>query len=116
MNALERTDTDAITESLMKVLNTQREDYLNEGHVSAEVRIDRLRRGMTSVHRFQDKLVDALNTDFSCRPRELSMMTDVAGCIGPFESAIKQVRGCMRPGKRKSMVPLGLFGGRSRIE
>jgi hypothetical protein len=37
MNALERTDTDtdAITTSLMKVLNTQREDYLNEGHVSA---------------------------------------------------------------------------------
>ena len=118
MNALERTntDTDAIIKSLMRVLNAQREDYLNEGRVSAEVRIDRLRRGMTSVHRFQDKLVDALNTDFSCRPRELSMMTDVAGSIGPFKSAIKQVRGWMRPEKRKSMFPLGLFGGRSRIE
>ena len=118
MNSLERTntDTDAITESLMAVLNKQREDYLKEGHVSADVRIDRLRRGMSSVHRFQDKLVDALNADFSCRPRELSMMTDVAGSIGPFKSAIKQVRGWMRPEKRKTMFPLGLFGGRSRIE
>ncbi len=118
MNAPHNTNTasDRITESLIKALNLQREDYLNEGHVSVDVRIDRLRRGMTSIHKFQDKLVEALNTDFSCRPRELSMMTDVSGSIGPFKSAIKQVRGWMRPEKRKTMFPLGLLGGRSRIE
>ena len=104
MNATERANiaADPITESLMTVLSLQRDAYLSEGHVSAEVRIDRLRRGMTSIHRFQEKLVDALNTDFSCRPREISMMTDVAGSIGPFKSAIKQVRGWMRPEKRKT--------------
>jgi len=70
MNAPHNTNTasDQITESLIKALNLQREDYLNEGHVSVDVRIDRLRRGMTSIHKFQDKLVEALNTDFSCCP------------------------------------------------
>jgi coniferyl-aldehyde dehydrogenase len=118
MNAPETVTTghDPITEAMMKVLEAQREDYLNEGHVSAEVRIDRMRRGMNSVAKYQDKLVEALNTDFTCRPRQLSMLTDVSASIGPFKSAIKQVRTWMKPEKRKTMFPLGLLGGRSRIE
>ncbi len=109
-------DNDPITEAMMKVLLAQREDYIAEGHVSAETRIDRMRRGMNSVSKFQDHLVDALNKDFSCRPRELSMLTDVAAAIQPFKSASKQVRKWMKPEKRKSTFPMGLLGGRSRIE
>ncbi len=118
MNAPERmTDAhDPITESMMKALEAQREDYLNEGHVSAEVRIDRMRRGMEAVHKHQDRIVEALNTDFSCRPREVSMLTDVSASIMPFKSAIKHVRSWMKPQKRKTMFPLNLLGGRSRIE
>ena len=109
-------DNDPITQNLMAALRAQREDYLAEGSPSAEVRIDRMRRGMESVSKFESKLVEALNADFSCRPRELSMLTDVAASIQPMKSAIKQVRKWMKPEKRKSQFPLGLLGGRSRIE
>ena len=104
------------SEAMTKVLEAQREDYLNEGHVSAKVRIDRMRRGMNAIHKHQDLLIDALNTDFTCRPRELSLLTDIATSILPFKSAIKNVRKWMKPEKRKSLFPLGLLGGRSRIE
>ncbi|MEP5763610.1 MAG: coniferyl aldehyde dehydrogenase [Halieaceae bacterium] len=109
-------DNDPITESMMKALEAQRTDYLAEGFVSAEVRIDRMRRGMNTVSKYQDKMVEALNTDFSCRPRQMSMMTDIAASIMPFKSGIKDVKGWMKPEKRKTMFPLNLLGGRSRIE
>ena len=105
-----------LSDAMSKVLEAQREDYLNEGHVSAKVRMDRMRRGMNAIHKHQDLLVDALNTDFTCRPRELSLLTDIATSILPFKNAIKNVRQWMKPEKRKSLFPLGLLGGRSRIE
>ncbi len=118
MNAPETltTGNDTITESLTKVLDAQRADYLAEGHVSAETRIDRIKRGLASIAKYQDQLVDALNTDFTCRPRELSMLTDIAGSIMPMKSAAKHVRKWMKPEKRKTMFPLNLLGGRSRVE
>ena len=118
MNTSDITSTgfNPASEAMTKVLEAQREDYLNEGHVSAEVRIDRMKRGMNSIHKHQDLLIEALNTDFTCRPRELSLLTDIATSILPFKSAIKNVRQWMKPEKRKSMFPLGLLGGRSRIE
>jgi coniferyl-aldehyde dehydrogenase len=118
MNAPETLSTgnDPITESLTKVLDAQRADYLAEGHVSAETRIDRINRGIASLAKYQDQLVDALNTDFSCRPRQLSMLTDIAGSISPMKSAAKHLRKWMKPEKRKTMFPLNLFGGRSRVE
>ncbi len=109
-------DQDSIAQAMRDALEAQRADYLAEGHVSAETRIDRMQRGMVSVHKHQDRIVEALNTDFSCRPRELSLMTDVSASIMPFKSCIKQVRKWMKPEKRKTMFPLGLFGGRSWIE
>jgi coniferyl-aldehyde dehydrogenase len=105
-----------LSDAMSKVLEAQREDYLNEGHVSAKVRIDRMRRGMNAIHKHQDLLIDALNTDFTCRPRELTLLTDISTSILPFKSAIKNVRKWMKPEKRKSLFPLGLLGGRSRIE
>jgi coniferyl-aldehyde dehydrogenase len=118
MNAPETLSTgnDPISESLTKVLDAQRADYLAEGHVSAETRIDRINRGIASLAKYQDQLVDALNTDFSCRPRQLSMLTDIAGSISPMKSAAKHLRKWMKPEKRKTMFPLNLFGGRSRVE
>ena len=114
MNTSETTIVNS--EAMIKTLEAQREDFLNEGFVSAEVRIDRMKRGMNSIHKHQEQLIDALNTDFTCRPRELSLLTDIATSILPFKSAIKNVRKWMKPEKRKSMFPLGLLGGRSRIE
>jgi coniferyl-aldehyde dehydrogenase len=107
---------DPITESMQKVLDAQRQDYLAEGHVSAETRIDRLQRGIAAIAKNQDRLVEAMNADFSCRPRELSMLTDIAGSITPLKSAAKQLRKWMKPEKRKSLFPMNLLGGRSRIE
>ena len=93
MNAPEQVPVQDDVESQMQAaLASQREDYLQEGIVSAETRIDRLDRGIDGLIRYQDKLVQALNADFACRPREISLLTDVGAGIAPMKHARKHLR------------------------
>ncbi|PLW83567.1 coniferyl aldehyde dehydrogenase [Kineobactrum sediminis] len=112
MNAAEPTAEGA----MLAVLEAQRQDYLREGAVSAETRIDRIDRGIDVVLKYQDRLVDALNTDFSCRAREVSLLTDVAASVTPLKHARKHLQKWMKPERRSTMFPLNLLGGRSHIE
>jgi coniferyl-aldehyde dehydrogenase len=105
-----------IEEKMIAVLEAQRADYLKEGAVSAETRIDRLERGIDGLIKYQDKFVEAMNVDFSCRPRQVTMLTDVAASITGMKHAIKHLRKWMKGEKRPSMFPINLLGGRSRIE
>tara|TARA_R110000823_G_scaffold119998_20_gene244577 strand:+ start:13658 stop:15118 length:1461 start_codon:yes stop_codon:yes gene_type:complete len=117
MNAPEQVTTQGDIEQLMRdTLAKQREEYLREGLVSAETRIDRLQRAVDVLVKYQDQAVEALNADFSGRPREITLLTDVGAGIAPLKHAIKHVRKWMKPEKRATMFPLNLFGGRSRIE
>ncbi len=117
MNAPEQLPAQGDIEEQMKAtLQAQREAYMQEGVVTAETRIDRLQRAVDALVKYQDKAVEALNADFSCRPREITLLTDVGAGIAPLKHAIKHVRKWMKPEKRPTMFPLGLLGGRSRIE
>lgn len=117
MNAPEQVPMLDDAEALMKtVLQSQREDYLKEGVVSAQTRIDRLDRGIDVLVRYQDKLVQALNADFACRPREVSLLTDIGAGIAPMKHARKHLHKWMKTDKRPTMFPLNLFGGRSTVE
>lgn len=117
MNAPTTGVVSADAETLMQsVLENQRADHIAAGAVSAATRKDRLSRGIDVVLKYQDKVVDALNTDFSCRPREVTMLTDVAASVGPMKHAMKHVDKWMRREKRSTMFPLNLLGGRSTIE
>jgi coniferyl-aldehyde dehydrogenase len=117
MNAPQTAASAADAEMLMQsVLEAQRNDYIAEGGVSAAVRKDRLSRGVDVILKYQDKLIDALNTDFSCRPREVTLLTDVAASVTPMKHSIKHLEKWMRREKRSTMFPLNLLGGRSTIE
>jgi coniferyl-aldehyde dehydrogenase len=117
MNAPEQSPVQGDIETQMNtVLETQRADYLKEGVVSAETRIDRLERGIDVLIKYHDKVVEAVNADFTCRPREVSLLTDVGASITAMKHSKKHVRKWMKAEKRPTMFPLNLFGGRSRIE
>ncbi|MEH6590369.1 MAG: coniferyl aldehyde dehydrogenase [Halioglobus sp.] len=117
MNAPQQAPSrDEVADQMKAVLAAQREDYLKEGAVTAETRIDRIDRGIDITLKYQDKLVEALNADFSCRPREISLLTDVAASVVPLKHAKAHLRKWMKPEKRPTMFPINLLGGRSRIE
>ncbi|MAT92599.1 MAG: coniferyl aldehyde dehydrogenase [Halioglobus sp.] len=116
MNAPEQVTQGDIEQQMKATLQMQREDYMREGVVSAETRIDRMQRAVDVLVKYNDKAVEALNTDFSCRPREITLLTDVGAGIAPLKHAIKHVRKWMKPEKRPTMFPFNLLGGRSRVE
>ena len=117
MNAPQQIGIEGDVETRMQeALQAQRESYLKEGAVSAETRIDRIDRAIDVLVRYGEKVSDALNSDFTCRPREVNMLTDVVGSIGAMKHAKKHLRKWMKPEKRPTVFPLNLLGGRSRIE
>lgn len=117
MNAPEINPAESDIETVMEgVLAAQRADFLQEGAVSVETRIDRLDRGIDALVRYADQLSEAVNSDFSCRPREITLLTDVGASITPMKHARKHLRKWMKGQKRPTVFPLNLLGGRSRIE
>jgi len=101
---------------MQALLETQRADFLGEGVVTAATRIDRLDRGIDALVRYADKLAEAVHTDFGCRPRQITLITDVGASIAAMKHARKHLRKWMKGEKRPTVFPLNLLGGRSRIE
>ncbi len=101
---------------MQNALHAQREAYLNEGDVTAETRIDRIDRCIDAILKYTEPLQEALNKDFTCRPRQVSLLSDVAGSISAMKHARKHLRSWMKDQKRPSLFPLGLLGARSRIK
>ncbi|MFT5012514.1 MAG: coniferyl-aldehyde dehydrogenase [Patiriisocius sp.] len=104
-----------IKTNMQAILDRQKQDYLREGAVSAETRIDRLDRSINLLKKYGSELCDAMAADFGHRSIQQSKLTDIDGSIGPLEHAKKNVVKWMRPEKRKSMFPLGLLGSKSRV-
>ena len=109
-------DLTNIESAMLSILEAQRADFLKEGPVSAATRIDRLDRGIDALVRYADKLAEALSSDFTCRPREVTLLTDVGASVAPMKHAKKHLHKWMKPEKRPTIFPLNLMGGRSRIE
>jgi coniferyl-aldehyde dehydrogenase len=105
-----------IKANMLSILNRQKQDYIKEGVVSAETRIDRLNRSINLLKKYGPELCDAMAADFGHRSLQQSKLTDIDGSIAPLENAKKHIRRWMRPEKRKTMFPLNLLGSSSRVE
>ncbi|MFT4799770.1 MAG: coniferyl-aldehyde dehydrogenase [Candidatus Azotimanducaceae bacterium] len=105
-----------IKANMLAILDRQKQDYLREGVVSAETRIDRLDRSINLLKKYGPELCDAMAADFGHRSLQQSKLTDIDGSIGPLENAKKNVRRWMKPQKRKTMFPLNILGSNSRVE
>ena len=116
MNSIQPDIQNDISARMMATLSAQRENFLREGEVSAESRIDRIDRCIDLLVRYSNQICDAINSDFSGRPRQITLMSDVGSSITSLKHAKKHLRQWMKPEKRPSNFPLGLLGARSRIE
>ena len=98
------------------VLEAQRAAFMAEMPVTPAVRTDRLRRARAMLAEQAGRFCDALSEDFGHRSRDQSMLTDIAGSIGPIDHALKHVARWMRREKRSVEFPLGLLGARAWVE
>ena len=105
-------------EARMKaVLEAQRQAHLKDGPPSAAKRIEWIDRAIAIVIGHKDQIAEALREDFGHRSVESTMLTDIAGSIGPLKHAKAHLKKWMQREKR-AVTPaiLGLFGARAYIE
>jgi coniferyl-aldehyde dehydrogenase len=103
---------DAMQSQLRRLRQAQRAG----GIPDAATRKDRLQRCIDLLVDHQDDLVNALDEDFGGRSPYLSKLSEVLMPINHLKHAIKHVEKWMKPEKRPAMFPMGLLGGRARIE
>ncbi|WP_414713886.1 coniferyl aldehyde dehydrogenase [Sphingomonas sp.] len=98
------------------LLTAQRAAFTAEMPVSLASRRDRLKRAAAMVRDNAARFCDALSEDFGHRSRDQSMLTDIAGSIGPIDHALKHLDGWAKRERRKVQFPLGLLGARAWVE
>ena len=86
------------------------------GFPNATVRKERLQRCINLLVENQDDLVNALDQDYGGRSPYLSKMSEILMPISHLKHAIKHVDKWMKPEKRAAQFPMGLLGGRARLE
>ncbi len=101
---------------MKKLLERQREAFLNEGFVTAETRIDRLQRTYDMVRENQNDIIEILNRDYGNHSKHQTQMSEVLAVMSNMEHAIKNVKKWMKPEKRKVAFPLNLMGSKARVE
>ena len=103
-------------DSLTARLSLQKDAFIAEGAVSAEVRIERLKRLYRLVGENQQALMEACSHDFGNRSLHQSQMGEILAVMQNCEHAIKNLRRWMKPEKRPVMFPLTILGARARVE
>ncbi|GAA2063296.1 aldehyde dehydrogenase family protein [Williamsia deligens] len=100
--------------SLQEILDTQRAAFLRDGIPDARTRIDRINRLASLLLDNADEIAEALRVDFGSRPRELSISTDVAGCMIDLADQRRHVRKWMATEKVAKAASIAGFAQRIR--
>ena len=103
-------------EAMRSVLEQQRAAFTSQLPVSADVRIDRLRRLGALLIRGADDLCEAMASDFGQRSRHVSKLTDIVYTLRNVRHARAHLKQWMRPSRRPLEFPLRLLGADARVE
>jgi len=98
------------------ILSKQQQAFINEGHVSAQVRLDRIERVIALLVDNESNLCEAMSADFGHRSVHQSRMADMMGTLECLKHSRKNLSKWMRHDRRKVMFPLGMFGAKARVE
>ena len=77
----------ALSADMQRILENQRGSHIAEGAPSAAKRIDWINRSIALLISHQQKIADAISSDFGHRSQEQSLLADVMGSIGPLKHA-----------------------------
>ena len=80
------------------------------------LRADRIDRAIALMLDHKDAFASAVSADFGHRSREQTLIADILPSVGALKHAKKHLHAWSRGEARKPMFPLGLLGGRARVE
>lgn len=115
MGTSQHLDAESTIARMRNVLSRQQAAFIAEGPPSAALRIDRIDRVIALLLENQQRLCEALATDFSWRSHDHSLMSDVLLPVGGLKYARKHLRQWMKPERRRPELGAGLLGAKAQI-
>jgi coniferyl-aldehyde dehydrogenase len=100
---------------LQAILHNQRNAFRAEGPVALETRIDRIDRCIALLVDNQDAICEAVNQDFGCRSKYVTLMTDIMNSVGSLKFVKKNLKKWMKPEKRTPFMPMNFLGAKAFI-
>ena len=113
MNAPNKESAAAI--ELQAILDIQRSAFRREGPVALATRIDRIDRCIALLVDNKEAICDAVNEDFGCRSKYVTLMTDVMNSVGSLKFVKKNLKKWMKPEKRSPFMPMNFLGAKARV-
>ncbi|HMS76753.1 aldehyde dehydrogenase family protein [Gordonia sp. (in: high G+C Gram-positive bacteria)] len=95
--------------TMTELLEIQRAAFLRDGIPDAKTRIDRIARLAALLLDHSDEIAQALTADFGSRPRELSLMADIAGCMLDLAHQRRSVAKWMKETKTSKVMGVAGF-------
>lgn len=99
---------------LVRIFDLQKAAFAKEPFPTPAVRATRLDALIRTVEANEQRLIDAIHADFSCRSRHESLVADIIVPVSAAKAARKSLSRWMRP--RSAATPLHLRPGTGRIE
>ena len=113
MNASLKENSAAV--ELQAILDNQRRAFRAEGPVALATRIDRLDRCIALLVDNKDAICEAVEKDFGCRSRYVTLMTDIMTSVGSLKFVKKSLKKWMKPEKRSPFMPMNFLGAKAHV-
>jgi coniferyl-aldehyde dehydrogenase len=104
-----------VSAELQAILDNQRRAFRAEGPVAANTRIDRLNRCIALLVDNKEAICEAVEKDFGCRSRYVTLMTDVMNSVGSLKFVKKNLKKWMKPEKRTPFMPMNFLGAKAHV-
>ncbi|WP_284337715.1 coniferyl aldehyde dehydrogenase [Comamonas sp. NoAH] len=101
---------------IAQVLQAQKSAFVQEGRVSAEVRVQRLQQLIDLLVEHQNALCQAMEEDFGGRHPVFSLSNDVLGSLASLKHARDHVKQWMDDSERPSVKPFDMFGATAWVK
>lgn len=103
-------------DDLQAAFDLQKKAFLKDPYPSLKTRLDRMDRVIDMLVRNEQKIAEAVVSDFGRRPFELTRIHEVVSPLTNFKYARKNLPRWMKQEKRKSAFPYNIVGGKSRVQ
>lgn len=100
---------------LHAILDNQRRAFRAEGPVALATRIDRIDRCIALLVDNKEAICDAVNRDFGCRSKYVTLMTDVMNSAGSLKFVKKNIKKWIKPEKRTPFMPMNFLGAKAHV-
>ena len=105
----------AASMELQAILENQRSAFKAEGPVALETRVDRIDRCIAMLVDNKESICEAVNKDFGCRSKYVTLMTDVMNSVSSLKHVKKNLKKWMKPEKRTPFMPMNFLGARAHV-